>query len=173
MTPSVTQSEVFTALLSVLSTITSLPSGQILQGQQNLVPPPAPADYVIMWPLWRKSLDTNEDGGWIGVANPTAIEVTTSVEFGIQVDVFGPNSGDNAHVIQSLFRDEYVNDLLIATGYNVASLYPDDPRQMPFVDGENQYEQRWSIDLHLMIAPVLSPAMQFANTAKTTIVEID
>jgi hypothetical protein len=169
MTPSITQSQIFTALGTVLTTITGLPSGSILQGQQSLVPPPAPADYIIMTPLRRVTLATNEDGGWVGQSAPTSISVSTAIEFVAQIDVFGPNAGDNAHVIQSLFRAAYVYNLFAGSGYNVAPLYPEDPRQAPLIDGEANYEQRWIIDLHLMVTPILTPAMQFADQAKVSI----
>lgn len=62
MVPSPTQSAALAALRSFLIEI--LPAGvPVVQGQDNRVPEPREADYVIFWPTMRRRLATNEDEG--------------------------------------------------------------------------------------------------------------
>jgi hypothetical protein len=62
-----TQTQIFTALVSVLASfglvasdgVTSIP---IIRGQVNRVPEPTSADYVVLWPITRDRLSMNVDG---------------------------------------------------------------------------------------------------------------
>jgi hypothetical protein len=72
---------------------------------------------------------------------------TESVQMAIQVDVYGPNSGNFAQIVPAMFRDGYAVDLFAA----ISPLYADEPRQLAFSDGEQQYENRWSIDVVMQV----------------------
>jgi hypothetical protein len=97
--------------------------------------------------------------GYISVATPTEVVM--------QVDVHGPNSDDNAQTIQALFRDPYGVRLFEGTG--VSPLYADDPRQMPFINAAKQYEERYVVDVHLMVTPVLNTPQEFADSVSVTV----
>jgi len=88
-----------------------------------------------------------------------------------QIDVHGPNSADNAQVISTLFRDEFSVDQLEATG--LSPFFADDPRQMPFTTAANQYENRWVIEAHFQIDPVLTIAQQFATALTIDLYDVD
>lgn len=94
-----------------------------------------------------------------------------STEFVMQADVHGPSSGDNAQTISTLFRDGYAVDQLDSTG--VTPLYADEPRQMPFITGADQYEDRWSVDLHMQIKPVVTVPQEYADSVDMTLVDVD
>jgi hypothetical protein len=72
-----------------------------------------------------------------------------------QIDVHGPNSADNAALITSLFRDQYgVDAFSAATG--VSPLYADDPRQMAFINAEQQFEDRWIVDATMQVSQIIT-----------------
>lgn len=81
----------------------------------------------------------------------------------VQLDVHGPNSGDNAQIISTLFRDEYAVDQFETSGYGVVPLYADDPKQIPFFNGEQQVEERWVVDAVMQCNPFVGIPLQFAD----------
>lgn len=87
----------------------------------------------------------------------------TQTELTVQLDVHGKLSGDNVKVIESLWRSEYGTAALAASGFALAPLYADDPRQVPFINAEQQIEYRWTLDLHLQVNPVVGTPQQFAD----------
>lgn len=83
------------------------------------------------------------------------------IKFTVQLDVHGPNSGDNSQIITTLFRDDFGVAQFAASGFDVTPLYHSEPHQMPFINGEQQYEQRWVIDVVMQCNPVLTVPQQF------------
>ncbi len=176
-----TESQVFTALRSFLLGLGlaySAPqatAAEVVKGQANRVAEPQGADFVVMTPIRRERLSTNVDTytdpyplpGGVGAAlQPTRVVV--------QLDVHGPNSGDNAQVIATMLRDPYAFDAFAASGFDVVPLYADDPRQIPFIDAEKQYEDRWIVDAHLQANEVVTGApVQFYASAVVNLVEVE
>lgn len=101
-------------------------------------------------------------------AGATVIEQSTEVVY--QIDVHGPESADNVQTISTAFRDQYGVSLFAGTG--VTPLYCDDPRQMPFQTAAVQFEDRWSIDVHMQADPTLSVPTQFADAANVTVISV-
>jgi hypothetical protein len=93
--------------------------------------------------------------GSVGIVEP--LEVT------IQCDVHGPLSADNATVISAVFRDYVGVAAFEATGTGITPLYADDPRQSPFLDDQTQIEERWMVDVHIQVNPVVTVSQQFAD----------
>lgn len=87
----------------------------------------------------------------------------------MQLDVHGPNSADNAQVITTLFRDAYAIEQFKTSGFDVSPLYASDPKQVPFINGEQQYEERWTIDAIMQANPVMQVPQQFASSAVVNI----
>jgi hypothetical protein len=102
-------------------------------------------------------------------AGGTAIEQST--ECVMQFDVHGPNSFNNAQVISTLFRDGYAVDQMDGTG--ITPLYASDPRQLPFINGAAQYEDRWVIEAHMQIKPVVAVPQEYADAVSVTLVNVD
>lgn len=152
------QSDVLTALRSF---ILSLISCEVVQGLANGVPMPA-GPFIVMTPLSQVRLSTNVGS----YADPTPTTGTANsqqaVQVGVQLDCYGPVSGDWAATLSTMLRDEYAC-LLMAP--NVQPLHADDPRMMPLIDGEQQYEQRWTVTAVLQYNPVVSTPMQFFDEA--------
>ena len=93
-------------------------------------------------------------------------------EFVVQCDVHGPYSGDNAQIITTLFRDDFTFQAFNALTNGIYPLYNDDAKQIPFINAEAQWEERYCIDLHLQVNPLVSVTQQFASALSMTLQEI-
>lgn len=71
--------------------------------------------------------------------------LTQPTGLGVQLDVHGPNSWNNANIITTVFRDEKGVQLFADQGGAVVPLYCDDPRQTPFINEQDQIEDRFVI----------------------------
>lgn len=96
-----------------------------------------------------------------------------ATQWTVQLDIHGPASGDNCRVIETLFRSEYGVDAVAAGGQDMTPLYCSGPRQVPFINAEQQYENRWCMDAVLQINPIVGTPQQFADQLKVGLVEID
>jgi hypothetical protein len=90
-----------------------------------------------------------------------------------QLDVHGPNSADNAQIVTTLLRDQYGVDAFAASGFDVIPLHADDPKQIPFINAEQQYENRWIVEAHLQANAVVQLPLQFADQVVVTPVSVD
>lgn len=98
--------------------------------------------------------------------------VLQPVKITVQLDVHGPSSADNAQIITTLFRDEFGVQAFQASGFDVSPLYADEAHQMPFVNGEQQVEERWVVDLVMQCNPVLTVPQQFADELESELIDV-
>ena len=97
-----------------------------------------------------------------------------AVHFTFQIDVHGPNSETNSVAISTLGRDQFAVDQFSLSGFDVTPLYFDDPKQMPFINSEQQYENRWLIEANLQVNQVVTGIpQQFASNLIINTVEVD
>jgi hypothetical protein len=96
-----------------------------------------------------------------------------------QLDVHGPGSSDNAQIITTLFRDQFGVDAFAAAldgGGNpivgVTPLHADDPKQIPFINAEQQWETRWVVEAHMQANQAVLLPLQFADAANVSLIEI-
>lgn len=121
----------------------------------------------------------------ITLYRPGLRNVLQATQMTVQVDVHGPASADSVQAIATLFRDQYACDLfrfgpavdaensgpidseagwaITSEPLDIQPLYTSDPRQVPFVNAEQNYEYRWSIDLVLQANIVVTVPQQFAD----------
>src|SRR5947199_369408 len=78
----------------------------------------------------------------------------------VQIDVHGPNAVDNAAAITTLFFDEQGVNLF--TSAAITPLFCEDPRQVPFINAEQAYEDRVVITAHLQANQQFALPEQFA-----------
>lgn len=161
MISNLSESAVMTTLRSFLLSI--LPTGvEVVRGQVNRVPSPASPDYVVLTPLLKERLATNVDE-YQDDAIASVRHTTQSLMLTVQADVHGDNSADNADVISTLFRDDAAVSFFGAQGTDVSPLYTSEPRQIPFINGEQQVETRWVIDLAIECDPTIDLAQDFLD----------
>ncbi len=185
VTPDLTDDAIVTALRAFLLAV--LPDGvEVVQGQVNRVPEPASPDHVIITAAKRTQLSTTvhryvptsgDSDNALGAqplgASPARggfQRTGRSNSLTYQLDVYGPNSNDNAQVIATLFRDDYGCAFLAL--YGVQPLYCDDGQQMPLVNGEYQYEDRWTMSVVLQGNPYVSVPAQFADKVRVDMQEV-
>jgi hypothetical protein len=91
----------------------------------------------------------------------------------IQLDVHGPNASDNAQVISTVLRDDYACEFFTASGYAVQPLFTEDPRQVPFINAEQQYEYRWMVEAHLQASQIVTLPQAFAEALVIGLINVD
>ena len=95
------------------------------------------------------------------------------VKVTVQLDIHGPNGADFTQTISTLFRDDVGVTLLAASGLDIAPLYADDARQIPFVNAEQAYEWRWTIDAVLQANQVVTLPQDFADQVNVTLLPVE
>lgn len=170
-----TETEINTALRAFLLAV--LPTGvEVIRGQINRVPEPKLSDFVVMLPTMRQRISTNVDTFIDTTAPIPAIgsnTFTQSTQVTIQLDVHGPSSADNAQTISTMLRDTFAGDFF-ASYPNISPLFSDDPKQVPFGNGEQQVEWRWTLDAQLQVNATVSGATQeFATTVTADLINVD
>ena len=144
--------DVFTAMRTFLKSF--IPTTvQIVQAQDNKVPMPK-GGFVTMNNTGMNRLSFNVDTYNSALQQKS---ILTPTRYVVQLDFYGPLSQIWAMETQALFRDEYATDLFPA---NIQPLYADDPVQLPLIDGEQQYEQRWKLEGNLQYNPTLTTSQQ-------------
>lgn len=161
----ITDQDVFTVLSVFLKSF--LPSGtEVVQGQDNRVAMPL-GEFVAMTNAHMTRLSTviNQYAG-----APVTKALLAPTKYEIQLDFYGPSSQSWAVETQSLFRDFYATDMMPA---NVQPLFADDPVQIPLLDSESQYEQRWKLTTTLQYNPVVTVSQDYFATVDITLKEVD
>jgi hypothetical protein len=155
-------SETIAALRAFLLSV--LPLGvEVIRAQDNQVPQPLAADFVVMTIIGRARLATNTvtyDDGGPGLAQERHALQPTQVT--VQLDIHGPESSNTVQIISTLFRDGYGCDQFTASGFDVQPLFCSDPRQAPFLNESQQVESRWTIDAVMQANPVVTSPQEFA-----------
>lgn len=165
---SITDQEIFTALRTFL--ISVLPTGtEVVQAQDNLVSMPI-GGFVAMNNVGSRRLTTNIEKYVDNGTNPSIKNALTPVEYTIQVDFYGAESSQWANIVQSLFRDEYATKMFPS---EIQPLFADNPMQIPLIDGESNYTQRWKLTVVLQANQVINVSQDFASQLQIGLVDVD
>lgn len=177
------QQDVYVVLQSFLAMITGLDPDLILQGLPNRTSmPPATPGYITMQAFHTKRLRTNQSAdSWLGVADPTTIAIEQGTELRIQLDFYGPSSGDWAAATEALWRSELACVALGGVDGSGVPLVPpicqplhaDEAHLAPFTDSEDQYETRWIIEAILQYNPVVTAPQEYADDAEIFVINVD
>ena len=139
---------------------------QVVQAQDNRVPMPK-GGFITMNNTGMDRLSFNIDNYQSVVQGKT---VLTPTQYSMQLDFYGPDSQEWAMQTMALFRDEYATEIFPP---NIQPLYADDPVQIPLIDGEAQYEQRWKLVASLQYNPILSTTQQSMVAVDIALAPID
>ena len=165
MTPtlSLTESQTCTALRAFLLNVLPSPV-EVIRTQDNRVPVPSGPDYVTMTPMMLVRLETNVvTYGDPFPATPGTRMDRKATQVTVQLDIYGPASADNAQIVATLLRSDYATDQFATSGFDVTPLYAGEPHQMPFSNGEQQVENRWTVDAVLQTNPIVTTGQEFAS----------
>jgi hypothetical protein len=84
----------------------------------------------------------------------------------MQLDVHGDDlsrASDTAQAIATVLRDVSGVEMLRVSGLPITPLHADDPKQVPFVNAEGQYESRYVVEAHLQADQTLLLPQEFAD----------
>ena len=176
VTLTLTESEALAALRSFLVSI--LPNGtEVLRTEINRVAEPIGPNFVMMTPSARIRLSTGTDTyddpisqGGTGLGSKA---VMTPTELVVSCDVYGPDAANLAQIMTTLLRDDVAFEAMDASGLDMQLLFAEDANQIPFVNGEQQIEFRWTFEVHLQINPVVTVEQDFADTVVTGVISVD
>lgn len=165
VTLSITESDLYKALGDFLQGL--FVGTQIERTQQNGVPMPR-GEFITMTSLNSAGLST-------GVVNYTAPAtagmgqqlITRTTQWQCQLDFYGIGAERNALLLATLYRSEYATDAFHRGGGILTPLYCSDPRQTTLINGEQQYEPRWTLDIQAQINPVVSAPLEFFDNVTT------
>jgi hypothetical protein len=164
ITVNISETQLFTALRAVLLTIVNC---EVVRAPVNRVAMPKLA-FVSLTPISNIALSTN-----VTTLTGASTSIKRSSQFTIQIDCYGAGAGDRATAIAILLRSQYGCDQLAASGFDIQPLYAGDARQMPIVDGEAQYELRYSFDAVLQFNPVLTTPQDSATALRVGVFDVD
>ncbi len=145
-------SKIFGVGLADNTTITALGTGTGGVGTYTVSPPQAVASETI-------------------AAGTKSLMQKTEIVY--QCDVHGPNSADNAHVISTVAWDSIAGLYFQSNTSGVYPLYSEDPRQMPFINGEDQFENRWVVDIHLQANILTIFPQEFSDAIFVDVISVD
>jgi len=98
---------------------------------------------------------------------------TQQIRMTFQIDVHGPNSFDLSQIISTLFRSNFAFDFFRGMNVAISPLYADEPRQAPFNNAEQQYENRFIVEAAIQVAATVTIPQQFADTINIGLVDVD
>lgn len=164
---------VFADLRAFTLSVLPLPAGaaaiEVIDGNENRVSMPV-NPFVMITPLLTRRLSWNTrrytDGG-TDAGGTTAITKDTQLD--VQFDFYGPLAEAWAEMMATLLFDEVACDALTVS----QPLYVDDPRLMPWTDGEAQYESRWCFTAAFQYKPVTTIPQQFAGVVDANLINVD
>lgn len=113
------------------------------------------------------------------VASTTLSAGQKTIEQGAQVAVqLDFHSADNsaadlAQTVSTVFRDAYGVQLFEDQGGGVVPLYADDPRYVPWINDQSQYEWRWVLEANFQVNQTVSVPQQYFDGATITPVNVD
>ena len=173
-TLSITEDSVFVALRAWVQNILGS-TVEVVQQLDNRVPMPK-GSFVLMNHIMRTNLGfpvaSYTDVASVGTTPAVQIVSNTiNLDFTIQLDCYGPLSGDWVAMLDATWMTEKACEFFDT--YGVLPLYCDDPRQTTFINGENQYDTRWILPVHLQYSPVVSLSQEFASEAEVEIINVD
>ncbi|AYO37439.1 hypothetical protein [Serratia sp. P2ACOL2] len=159
VTLSITESDLYKALGGFLQGL--FVGVEIERTQQNGIPMPQ-GEFIAMTSLNSAGLST----GIVNYSAPVSAgmgqqHITRTTRWDCQLDFYGAGAERNALLLATLFRSEYSTDAFRRGGAVLTPLYCSDPRQTTMINGEQQYEPRWTLDVQAQINPVVSAPLAF------------
>lgn len=114
---------------------------------------------------------------WNSTTQTQTAEQGTKVK--VSLEAFGPLSHDWIKMVEVLWRDVYGVDnfkailATVAPGATGAPLYSDEPYQSVLVNGEEQYEDCWAMDLYLQCNFQVTVGQQSATSLSVVPINVN
>lgn len=171
-TVSIIQDDLTTALRGFLLSI--LDTETVELGQQNRTSMPGADNFVIFTPLGQIGLSTNrvqyDDNGTYGDGKQLT---QRSTQWPCQIDCYGERASEFASIIGTLVRSDYACDWFRENGPVLTPLYCSEPKQTAMINGEQQYEDRWTLDFIGQFNPTVTTRQDFYDSINLGIIAAD
>lgn len=95
------------------------------------------------------------------------------VQATFQLDIHGDAGGDTSRIVSTMFFDDYAVEQFAALNTMVSPLFCNDPKQMPFSNAEQQYEDRWVMEVTMQVNSVVTAPQQYADALAVELVNVD
>ena len=150
MKPSITNDDVYKAIIKFLKDITQYGDTKILRAYIDNVPLPAyPFVFITVLKNIRSATNEKETTDTETLHQE---KVSTSRILDVQLDFYGQDSIDEANAVESLFRDGYAVNYFQSSG--IIPLYADDIITIGSGADENEnFKVRNTITLHFNLHP--------------------
>ncbi|OBX10411.1 hypothetical protein QV09_05525 [Gallibacterium salpingitidis] len=154
-----THNDIYREVRALLLGLFHLNGDQVIRGYSNNVPLPK-NDFILMNIIHEQALSTNSYNYSKEAGN---VEILQSTEVQMQIDFYGKTAAVNARVFCNLWRDFYSCEHLS----HCQPLYCDNPQYLPFTNEKNEYEERYTVTVHLTYNPVITHEQEFIEKAGT------
>lgn len=168
---SIIDEQVFTALRGFIRSVLG-DDYEVVQGQANLVPEVTNENFTVMTPRGRDRLSTNVITYEYSISDQLSFH-EQSTQLSVQLSMHGPISGDQAQIVTTLFFDAYGVDFFHAQNLGVTPLYCTTPQQIPFINGEQQYENQWVFSAEMQVKPIVSAPQDFFTSINVRVINVD
>lgn len=132
---------------------------EIIRGQENRTPMPL-RQFVEITPGVIRRLGTNTHKYTDPGHNPGTLAIGSTHELSVQLDFYGKDSQSQALITAALFRDEYG---VSQFPDGIAPLHTNDPTQIPLITGEEEFLERWKLELKFGFTPTVTVPQDFAD----------
>lgn len=163
-----TEDRIMTALRQFVLRYVDCP---VIRAQGNRAAMPD-SDFIAMTPLTQLPLSTNVRR-YRDDDERSDATVTRATEWVAQIDCYGKASGNRAALLAMLLRDAEACDFFKTVDTNLQPLFASDARQTPLINGEQQYEQRWTFEAHFQINPAATLPQDFARALSVGLINVD
>lgn len=169
---------VYIPIAAFIVAVTGLDPLAVVQGLPNRASMPAPG-FISFQMINRRSMRTPVDIFDETTDPPTTAAIQQDVELTLQIDCYGPSGCDWANMLSATLRDEYgctaLEKLAAAQSppFELQPLHADEARMIPLVNGEEQYEERWSLDARFQFNPVTTIPQQYADVVELTMINVE
>lgn len=180
MTSSITpvMDSLFFCLRSFL--LDHVPVTSCRQAQLNNTAMPK-GNFIIMTPLGTSGLSTDlttyQYDPDSGISQETHTRVT---EWRCQLDFYGTSSQENADIIATITRSEYACDWFRDFAHNssgngvvISPIACTDPKQTSMINGEDQWQDRWTCEFHAQIPINVLVPQSFMTNASVNAKSVD
>lgn len=159
----------------ILKFLPELTPDRVIRGWNNRVPPP-PGGFALMRILYHSRQATNfaeYDPPGESVTLAQSALVVVQVDFYDAPDGGGPRHlADRwAHGLATVWRDAVACDFLAEAG--IAPTIASDPRHLPLVGGEEQYLDRWSVEVTAAIFDEIRLSQAFFDDVEITLYPLE
>lgn len=162
--PAISEKDIFDVLRLFLSRYVSCP---VVRGQVNRVPQVKGA-VVVMTATGMVALSVP-----VETHTDTEKTIERGVKFSVQIDVYGTGAQGRAAALSMLCRSSEGFDFYASSGFNMQLLYADDAQQMPIINGEEQFQERWTFPLLLQVNESVTITTETANALTIGLVNVD